>query len=154
MTRDRNKGFTLLELIIVIVIVGVLASAALPKLFSVIEGAHAAEALAVFTSARRAWEARYLMDGTYGNGMDSVMFSDLGLEDPSLAPNAHFDYYGIGGPDGYWMMARKKGPDDEYIFFGYNYDVVFLSNGLSVTPTGDDKFHWGATRAYSGFVPK
>ena len=42
----RNKsGFTLLEIIIVIIIVGVLASVALPRLFSTIEFSRSAEAI-------------------------------------------------------------------------------------------------------------
>lgn len=40
-----KKAFTLLELVIVIIIIGVLASLALPRMFRVIEGTKAAEAV-------------------------------------------------------------------------------------------------------------
>ena len=57
-----KKGFTLLELIIVIVIVGVLASLALPKLFSVIVGARSTEAIATIATIRSAMERCYFPD--------------------------------------------------------------------------------------------
>ena len=62
----NRKGFTLLELIIVIVIVGVLASLALPRLFSVIEGSRATEALSTIASIRSAMERCYLMNPRNG----------------------------------------------------------------------------------------
>lgn len=38
--RENNKGFTLIELVVVIVLLGILAVAALPRLTSLFEGAH------------------------------------------------------------------------------------------------------------------
>ena len=42
MSRDAQQGFTLLELVVVIVIVGLLATVALPRLMNATDDAHAA----------------------------------------------------------------------------------------------------------------
>ena len=44
-TLKRKKGVTLLEIIIVVIIIGVLASLALPRLFSTVEFSRSAEAI-------------------------------------------------------------------------------------------------------------
>ena len=56
LTLKRKKGFTLLEIIIVVIIVGVLASLALPRLFSTVEYSRSTEALAAIGSMRSAMD--------------------------------------------------------------------------------------------------
>ena len=92
----KNKAFTLLELIIVIIIVGVLASLALPRLFSVIEYARSAEATATITSLRSAVERCALHhNGAYYtncSGGGSFGWDDLDIPNPRKSPNSHFCY--------------------------------------------------------------
>lgn len=67
--RKTSKAFTLLEIVIVIIIIGVLASLALPKLFGMVESSRSAEALASFATLRREIERCYLMYGPGGSGL-------------------------------------------------------------------------------------
>ncbi len=85
-----NKAFTLLEIIIVIIIIGVLASLALPRLFAMVEYSKAAEALSFMATIRSAVERCYLQqNGTYVGCED---WDAIGLDDQSSVPNSHFDY--------------------------------------------------------------
>ncbi|MDZ4241217.1 MAG: prepilin-type N-terminal cleavage/methylation domain-containing protein, partial [Candidatus Omnitrophota bacterium] len=90
----KTKGFTLLEIIIVIIIVGVLASLALPRFFSTVEYSRSTEALSSVSAIRQSMERCYLQrNGTYTGCVD---FTVLDLNNPGLSPNAHFTYV-LGG---------------------------------------------------------
>lgn len=112
----RNNAFTLLEVIIVIIIISVLTSLALPKLFSVIEYSRSAEALSNIATIRSAVERCYLM----GNGTYAECFpfepppvvndwDKLGIENPGSAPNSHFEYMVHGqAVSGYIIRACRN----------------------------------------------
>jgi len=105
--KTNKSGFTLLEIIIVIIIVGVLASLALPRFFSTVEYSRSTEALASITAVRQAMERCYLQrNGSYAN---CNAFTALDLQDPATSPNAHFTY-GISGTSatGYTLTATRN----------------------------------------------
>jgi len=92
--KGRQRGFTLLEIIIVIIIVGILASLALPRFLKTVEFSRANEALAQLSSIRRAMERCYLMTNTF---VPCNAFTALDVDDPGGQANAHFTY-GLGTP--------------------------------------------------------
>ena len=65
MKLRHQRGFTLIEVMITIMIIGVLASAATPMLTSSIERAKTSEATAALGSIRRAMRMYYVEHGTY-----------------------------------------------------------------------------------------
>ena len=85
----NNQGFTLLEVIIVIIIIGILASLALPRLFKTAAFSKSAEALSTLGTLRQSVERCYLAKGSYSACDD---FTVLDVEDPSTIGNAHFSY--------------------------------------------------------------
>lgn len=128
----QKKAFTLLELIIVIVIVGVLAAVALPKLFSAIEYSRSAEALAMFTTLRRAYERCYLMSGGSYNGCATVV-----SENPP-GSNAHFFYVPNVFPldnQHYMIMAVRNTRDG-----GNGGQINYDQNGNVITIIGYGPF--------------
>lgn len=87
--RNNKSGFTLLEVIIVIIIVGVLASLALPRFFSTVEFSKSSEALSNMGVVRQAIERCYLSSsGTYVG----CTMTTLDTDDPSTAPGTRFTY--------------------------------------------------------------
>jgi len=90
----KKKAFTLLEIIIVIIIVGVLASLALPRFFRMIESCRSVEAMAMLTQ----WH--HSIERCFAQTLDYTLcttFDDLDIEDPTTAPGSHFDSYGMWG---------------------------------------------------------
>ena len=65
--RRAGKGFTLLELLMVVVIIGILAAIGLPQYFKTIEKMRMAEALSVLASIRSS-EARLYAETTSAPG--------------------------------------------------------------------------------------
>ena len=86
---NKKNGFTLLEIIIVVIIIGILASLALPRFFKTVEFSRANEALAGLSAIRRAMERCYLFKNQYNS---CTTFADLDVEDPGGLTNAHFSY--------------------------------------------------------------
>jgi prepilin-type N-terminal cleavage/methylation domain-containing protein len=89
MKKLNNQGFTLLEIIIVIIIIGVLASLAMPRFFSTVEYSRATEALASLQTTRSAIERCYIQTNAYAS---CGTFADLDVADPATSPGAHFTY--------------------------------------------------------------
>jgi len=83
MKLNKKSGFTLLEIIIVIIIIGVLASLALPKFFSTIQFAKSTEAMNALGEIRRAADRCAMMDGVALNYGPCSTFGALGLQNPA-----------------------------------------------------------------------
>ena len=93
----KKKAFTLLEVVIVVVIISVLASLALPRLVNMIEYSRSSEALAILGAIRASMERCYLMHGgSYAECKPEqyVVGGDpYGLDIiPENDPNQHFYY--------------------------------------------------------------
>jgi len=100
----KKRGFTLLEITIVIIIIGVLASLAMPRYFYLVEYSRSVEAMTILSVWRKAIERCYHQTRTYSK---CASFNDLDIEDPTKAPGSHF-----GGPS---------------VFIGSNDYVIFVS---------------------------
>lgn len=83
----RKKGFTLLEVLIVVIIIGVLAAIALPQYSATLEKSKSAEAATNVGSIRTALD-RYW----YQNGSITTTISNLDIDDPNNVTNKLYTY--------------------------------------------------------------
>ncbi len=106
MNRIGNKrGFTLLEIIIVIIIIGVLASLALPRFFKTVEFSRASEALSNLSSIRGAMQRCYVIDNAY---TACNVWTALDIEDPNLITTRLFIYtITVGTPTTFTLTATR-----------------------------------------------
>ena len=92
--KNKKSGFTLLEIIIVIIIVGVLASLALPRLFSTVEFSRSTEALNAIGVIRQSVERCALLNDQVYTTCNA--FANLDAENPSNSAGniagSHFNY--------------------------------------------------------------
>ena len=132
MKSNNKSGFTLLEIIIVIIIVGVLASLALPRFFSTVEFSRSTEALASISSLRQSVERCFLANGGTYVG---CTIGSIDLDNPGNSPGAHFSYsIAPNGAVGYTITATRNTFEG-----GTNGDLIIVrqdSNGATRTGSG------------------
>ena len=68
----NNKGFTLLEILVVVLIIGILAAIALPKYQKAVKKSRAVEAVMNLKSLFKAQEMFRLTNGTYTNNLNNL----------------------------------------------------------------------------------
>lgn len=134
MKIKNTLGFTLLEIIIVIIIVGVLSSLALPRFFSTVEYSRSTEALNALGVIRGA-VVRCGMINNNVVGCDT--FGSLAVDDPGLEPGSHFTYsIAITGANAFTVTATRNTVDG-----GTSGDLVQLSIGATgVSRSGTTAF--------------
>ena len=104
----EGKGFSLIELLIVLTIIGILAVLAIPNLVSTKAAANEASAI---SSVRTITTAQITYFSTIGNGQfaaDLVTLADLNLIDPALGGGVKngFNFTTVGnGTDGFSVNA-------------------------------------------------
>ena len=77
--EGRNSGFTLVELAVVVVIIGVLAAFAVPRFLASVERSKAAEAFNYLASIHSSQERYHARQGTYASDLSAL---DIELVDP------------------------------------------------------------------------
>ena len=138
MKLGNRSGFTLLEVIIVIIIIGVLASLALPRFFSTVEYSRGSEAMQSLATVRQSVERYYLMRSTYNNATIGGATPNLDVEDPGTVPNAHFTYGIATGATAYTITATRNTRDGGN---GGTIGVTFSGPpGNTVTRSGTTPF--------------
>jgi len=108
--RNKARGFTLIELMIVIVIVAVLAAIAIPSYRQYVLRTHRAEAKRTLLDVATAQEKFYLQNNTYADP------SALGTAPPGglgIANTTEHGYYGVaitaGGVSAFSATATAQG---------------------------------------------
>lgn len=88
----RNRGFTLVELMIVVIIVGILASLAIGNYSRIVEKGRAAEAKKIMSLVRQQEFTYYLENNRYTTAINQLGFSDL----PTGSCSGNFSFqYGV-----------------------------------------------------------
>ena len=101
-----RKGFTLLEVMIVVIIIGVLASLAMPRFFSTVEYARGVEAMYAIATIRGSMERCYMMRVSYTG--PCANFTSLDVENPGFTPGSHFTYSVTPADTAYTIIATRN----------------------------------------------
>ncbi len=112
-TTESRKGFTLVELAVVIVIIGVLAAFGVPQFLKSVERSKAAEAFNYLSAVRSAQERYLAKEGCYADSSTSTNL-DITQVDPK-----YFDVgtlmatAGSGGSPSWELTLARKSFDEQ-----------------------------------------
>jgi len=129
--RIKNKGFTIIELLVVVLIIGVIASISLPVFLNAVEKSRTSEPLQTLSAIAKAEQRYKLQDNVYSDQIDSL---DITLKDYSSGTDASgsefdsefFNYTLASGS----ASAVRKGEESSV----YTLGVDYTTNQLSCTP--------------------
>ncbi|MFC1667271.1 type IV pilin protein [Candidatus Omnitrophota bacterium] len=121
---SRNIGFTLTELLIVVVIIGVLATLALPMLVKTIEKAKIGEAISNLNLIRTGQKIYFLEYNTFAPPRDpKTDIRDLNIEDPNNPSARYFDYTIESVAPGEFTARAQRRSNAPAPYDGYYYEI-------------------------------
>lgn len=134
MTRKKpnQKGFTLVELAIVIVIIGVLASFGVPRFRDAVERSKAGESMNFLSTVRASQERYHAIFATYANDLANL---DVAFPSPKYFSVGLIAAGSTGDLESSWSLTMTR----EGASAGYGaYTVTFTEQGYdSVNSTID-----------------
>ena len=125
MKNNKFEGFTLVELIIVMVLLGILAAVAIPKMGNTISSSEEATEDAIIAALKSAVEM-YAMDQVVANSVKSY-------------PDNPFDELDKS-PVGYSGVGSLSDVDGEWVFYDANDDGI--SNYVAHQRNDNNKYKW------------
>ena len=138
--RIFGTGFTLTELLIVVIIIAVLATLSLPMLLKTIEKAKVGEAISNLNLIRTGQKIYFLEHGYFaGTGLPENPIDKLNIENPNDPTNRYF-YYEIttsaGATTDFTANAERGGSDAQPVPGGYGYNYRIRKDGKITSPDG------------------
>ncbi len=123
----NNKGFTLVELSVVIVIIGVLAAFAVPRFRNAVERSKAGEAYNYLSAVRSAQERYHSRQGTYADAMDKL---DIKMSVPKYFTVGSVAAGSTGDLEDSWSLTLTRTGASA----GYGaYTITFTEDGYDST---------------------
>jgi prepilin-type N-terminal cleavage/methylation domain-containing protein len=127
--EGKKRGFTLVELAVVVVIIGVLAAFAVPRFLASVERSKAAEAFNYLSAVQSAQERYHARQATYSTTLTDL---DIKLSAPKYFAVGSIAAGSTGSLEDSWKLTLTRTGASA----GYGeYTVTFNEEGFDTDPT-------------------
>ena len=129
--KNTSPGFTLMELLVVVIIIGILASISLPWYYKAVEKARAVEAKEIIDTVYKAEEMYYMINGSYASH-----FEELDVDIPWADTSEVWgNWFSAAKKNNRWVINMEKGtnsnvsivigrPSGQYVGAGFLYQMI------------------------------
>lgn len=133
-TQQREHGFTLIELGLVVLIIGILATLAVPSLLTARKNANEVQAISALRSINNAQEMYHRREGSFGTVEDLVLSGDLDETFDPTDSRRGYRFFDDEAPDGStWAITAEPldpgGTGDRFFYIDISGVIRFAENG-------------------------
>lgn len=114
----HNKGFTLIEIVIVIAIIGILAAIGIPQFSKFRRSSHNALAMSDLKNAITAQEAYYAQNKRYAGSLERI----IDTRDLDISPKVEMIIN--GNESAYTITSHHPGGDKTYSYIGPGGKII------------------------------
>lgn len=140
---SRKSGFTLLELVIVIIIIAVLLLVAFPNFMRMIERSRGSEAYVMIDAIKKAQTAYFIKEGEYENAEVDAATNTwatgtfIPLEVPEAVGSDYWEFHTADTGSGYNVVAYRVDADGDAVEIEGEATPYIIYEYTSATSTGD-----------------
>ena len=132
-----NKAFTLVELLVVVLIIGILTAVALPKYQTAVQKSRYAGLMPLAKSVKTAEEAIYMANGSYSDELADLSITLPGTVDGASVTNSDGTALTVTSTDTHnFVKATKTGLNNNYVM--YFARSTNFPNGIHCEALKDD----------------
>jgi len=126
---NKNSGFTIVELVVVLVIIGILSGLAIPQYIKTVERSRQSEALTNLAAIRGAQMRYYLENANYTNN-----FGSLDIDNRSIGTYFNYTPLNPGASSGIVARATRTGTKNPCATAKKSYTINITDNGTISDP--------------------
>ncbi|MBI2094579.1 MAG: prepilin-type N-terminal cleavage/methylation domain-containing protein [Candidatus Omnitrophica bacterium] len=143
--KRNQRGFTLIEILVVLVVLAALMGLAIPSYINVVEKSRRQEALTALGAVKESSQRAYGTNGVYPTAVDFAQLDFDPNAQTAAGTQRHFNYGIVSGDQAFTVTATRN--SWQFPAFGARACVIAIDQTGAVTITENDEDPPASTQA-------